>query len=99
MAAEEKKGKENSLVRYFRETMAELRKVRWPSREETWMLTRVVLVVTLAMAVFLGVLDFVFRQLLSGVLRAQPLYYGLGVIVILGLSGAAYWIAQSGREV
>ena len=98
MAAEEKK-KDNALLRYFRETMAELRKVRWPSRHETWLLTRVVLVVTIAMAVFLGVLDYIFRQLLSGVLRAEPLYYALGVVIILALSGGAFWIARTSNEV
>ncbi len=51
---EETEKKENALVRYFRDTRAELRKVRWPSRSEAWSLTKIVLAVTLGMAVFLG---------------------------------------------
>ncbi len=51
------------LGKYFRDTRAELRKVTWPTREEATNLTVVVLVVTFAMALILGALDFVFAQL------------------------------------
>jgi preprotein translocase subunit SecE len=43
-------------VRYIRETRGELRKVTWPTREEAWRLTLIVLGVTAVMAIFLGVL-------------------------------------------
>lgn len=46
----------NPLVRYFRETRGELRKVTWPTREESWRLTLIVLAVSAATAVFLGVI-------------------------------------------
>lgn len=47
--------KENRIARYFRETMAELRKVNWPTREEATNLTLVVVVTIVAMSIFLGV--------------------------------------------
>jgi preprotein translocase subunit SecE len=50
----------NALVRYFRETRGELRKVIWPTRQEGQRLTAIVLGVTAAMAVFLGILDWLF---------------------------------------
>jgi preprotein translocase subunit SecE len=50
----------NALVRYFRETRGELRKVIWPTRAEGQRLTAIVLGVTAAMAVFLGILDWLF---------------------------------------
>lgn len=57
------KKKENAIVRYFKETRAELRKVTWPTAEEARNLTVIVLVVTVAMSAFLGLLDFVFTVL------------------------------------
>ena len=55
---------DNALVRYFKETRAEIRKVTWPTREEATNLTLIVLAVTLAMAIFLGAVDYVFATLI-----------------------------------
>lgn len=60
-----KNKKENRIVRYFKETRAELRKVTWPSRQETIRLTAIVLAVTIAMAVFLGLVDYAFTRLFA----------------------------------
>ena len=60
---EKKQGKQsNPISRYFRETRGELRKVTWPSREESWRLTFIVLGVTLAMSVFLWLFDTLFSN-------------------------------------
>ena len=61
--------KENAVVRYFKDTRAELRKVSWPSREEAVNLTIIVMTVTIAMAAFLGVVDFLFSRLFSLIIR------------------------------
>lgn len=45
------------MVRFYRETVGELRKVSWPTRQEAWHLTRIVLVVLVLMAIYLGSLD------------------------------------------
>ena len=55
--------KENAILRYLRQTWAELKKVRWPSRREATRLTLLVLVVTVVMSVFLGVVDMLSDQL------------------------------------
>ncbi len=47
----------NAVVRFYRETVGELRKVSWPTRQEAWHLTRIVLVVLVLMAIYLGSLD------------------------------------------
>jgi preprotein translocase subunit SecE len=52
----------NALVRYYRETVGELRKVVWPTREEALRLTWIVLVVITVMAIILGAADYVFGQ-------------------------------------
>ncbi len=57
--------KENAIVRFYRETVGELRKVSWPTREEATNLTMIVLVVLVGMAVFLGIVDWVGGKLLD----------------------------------
>jgi preprotein translocase subunit SecE len=64
--------KENTIMRYFRQTWAELKKVRWPTRRELTNLSLIVLAVTVAMSVFLGVAD-----------RLSSLLFGF----LIGLTG------------
>lgn len=56
MADKKESKKQNAIQRYVRETVGELRKVSWPTRQEAWQLTLIVLVVLVIMAVFLGVI-------------------------------------------
>ena len=56
---------ENAISRYIRETRGELRKVTWPTREEAWRLTLIVLGVTAAFAVFLWAMDSLFSTLIE----------------------------------
>ena len=58
----------NAVVRYYRETVGELRKVSWPSRQEAINLTSITLVVIVAMSAFLGTLDYIFNQLFAFIL-------------------------------
>lgn len=59
---------QNAVQRYIRETVGELRKVNWPTRQEAINLTIVVLIVTFGMSAFLGVLDFLFTRLFALIL-------------------------------
>ena len=54
----------NAIVGYIKETRAEIRKVSWPTREEATNLTLIVLAVTVVMAMFLGLIDFLFANLI-----------------------------------
>lgn len=56
---------DNRIVRYFKETRAELRKVSWPTRRQATNLTLIVLAVTVAMAIFLGAVDLLFTTVLQ----------------------------------
>lgn len=60
----EKKGAKpaNPVTRYLRETRGELRKVTWPTRQESWRLTAIVIAVSAGMAFFLWFWDFIFSQ-------------------------------------
>jgi len=75
---------ENAIVRYLRETRAELRKVHWPGREEAWNLTRVVIAVTVGMAIFLGTLDALFSLELQGLISGNAIAIGVAFIVAIG---------------
>ncbi len=52
----------NFFSRYLRETVGELRKVTWPTRQEATSLTIVVLIVIALMSAFLGFLDFIYAR-------------------------------------
>ena len=63
-------GQANPIIRYLRETRGEMRKVTWPTREEAWRLTLIVLAVSAVMAVFLGViLDAAFSNVIEFLIR------------------------------
>lgn len=57
----EVKRNDNPVIRYLRETRAELSKVTWPTPQEARNLTVVVLVVVIVMSLFLGFFDTVFQ--------------------------------------
>jgi len=64
------KTKPGGIRGFYRETIAELKKVSWPTRSEAINLTRVVLIVIVIMGAFLGTLDYLFSQLFGLILGA-----------------------------
>jgi preprotein translocase subunit SecE len=59
----------NPIVRYFRETRAELTKVSWPTREEWLRLSGIVLLVTFVMSIILGAAEALGAEIMSLLLR------------------------------
>ena len=55
MSTKKDSKKQNAIQRFARETVGELRKVSWPTRQEAWQLTLIVLVVLAFMSIFLGI--------------------------------------------
>jgi preprotein translocase subunit SecE len=53
------------IINYIKESYAELKKVVWPTKKETINHTLLVIGISLALAVFLGALDFLFTWLLE----------------------------------
>lgn len=64
-AAEARPRITDRIAEYLRDTRGELRKVSWPTRQQTINLTLIVLAVTVVMAAFLGSVDFLFATLIS----------------------------------
>ena len=52
----------SKLITYLKESRAELMKVAWPSRKQTRDSTIIVIIVSIAVAIFLGVLDYLIEQ-------------------------------------
>ena len=53
------------IVTFFNETKTELKKVTWPSRDELKQSTRVVIIATFLVTVFIGIVD----QILSRIIK------------------------------
>jgi len=50
-------------VQFVREVVAELKKVTWPTRQETLKLTVVVIAISVIVGVFIGILDTTFLRI------------------------------------
>ncbi len=82
---------ENAIARYFRETWAELKKVRWPTRQEAQNLTLIVLAVTVGMAAILGLLDFFFAWEFRGLIDYNPVNLAIAGLGLLAGIAALIW--------
>jgi len=49
---------------FFKEVFTEGKKVDWPQRKETFNHTLIVIGISLGVALFLGILDFIFLKIL-----------------------------------
>ncbi|MDO8424469.1 MAG: preprotein translocase subunit SecE [bacterium] len=55
----------SKLTTFLKEVRLEVKKVDWPTRQETIRYTIIVIGVCVSVAVFLGSVDFVFKQFLN----------------------------------
>ena len=55
----------NKIVAFLKEVKLEMKKVNWPTRDETIRYTLLVIGISVAVAVFLGGIDFSFTALLN----------------------------------
>ena len=53
-----------SATSYIKETRGELKHVNWPSRKQTISYTALVIGLSLIVAAYLGLLDYIFSQLI-----------------------------------
>jgi preprotein translocase subunit SecE len=50
----------NKLTNYIKESIAEMKKVTWPTKKETRNYTILVIGISVGVALFLGLLDYIF---------------------------------------
>ncbi|MCL4238941.1 MAG: preprotein translocase subunit SecE [Anaerolineae bacterium] len=81
-----------NVAGYFRGVISEMQKVTWPSREETSRLTSVVLAVTIAFSIGLGLLDtfysWWFRQAFHA--NTEWVFLAVGAAVAVLVSGGYF---------
>ena len=90
------KGGGSRILRYFKETRAEIGRVTWPTREQATRLTLIVLAVTLGLALVLALVDFVFAWLVTRIL-AFDMIVG-GAVLALAIAGVAWWYLAGRRR-
>jgi preprotein translocase subunit SecE len=56
------------MIDYFKNVRAEMKHVSWPSQRLTIAYTIVVIVISLAVAVYLGLLDYVFSAIIKQII-------------------------------
>ncbi len=55
----------NKIITFIKEARIELKKVNWPTRKQTVNYTLIVIGISIAVALFLGGLDYLFENLLK----------------------------------
>ena len=58
----------DKIINFFNDVAKEMDKVTWPSREELTESTKIVILVTLIIAAFAWVVDFVVSEILKAIL-------------------------------
>jgi len=53
------------IVTFFKEVKMEMKKVNWPTKKETIRYTLIVIGISIAVAIYLGGLDFIFTTILN----------------------------------
>jgi len=57
-----------SLIKFLEEARGELKKVSWPTREQVWESTVVVIFSVIVISIFLGIVDIFFSWLIKVVI-------------------------------
>lgn len=55
----------NKAITFLKEVRTEMKKINWPTREQTVRYTLIIIGISAVVAAFLGALDFVFISLLN----------------------------------
>ncbi|HTE48516.1 MAG TPA: preprotein translocase subunit SecE [Candidatus Paceibacterota bacterium] len=52
----------SKIIEYFKETKTELKHVIWPKRSQTLFYTLIVIILSVVVAYYLGIFDFIFSK-------------------------------------
>jgi len=53
------------ITNYFKDTAAEMKHVKWPTQTQAFVYTALVIVISAIVALYLGVADYLFTQVLD----------------------------------
>jgi len=60
----------SKISEYIQETKAELKHVIWPTKRQAFYFTIIVIVLSVLVAYFLGIFDFIFGRILEKILSS-----------------------------
>lgn len=55
--------------KFLKESLKELRRVSWPNRQETFKMVMIVIGLSLTVAIFLSIFDFLFLETIRKIIR------------------------------
>jgi preprotein translocase subunit SecE len=55
----------SKIISFLKEVKIELKKVNWPTKQETFQYTIIVIGISIAVAIFLGGVDYIFIKLMD----------------------------------
>ncbi|HBB49752.1 TPA: preprotein translocase subunit SecE [Candidatus Nomurabacteria bacterium] len=58
----------SKIIEYLKETKTELKHVIWPTKSQTFYYTLIVIALSILIAYYLGVFDFIFSQILQKII-------------------------------
>lgn len=58
----------SKITEYLKETKTELKHVIWPSRSQAFFYTLIVIVLSVIIAYYLGIFDFIFSRILEKII-------------------------------
>lgn len=59
----------DKVLDYIRESRAELKKVAWPTKQQLWYSTIIVIVVTAVASAYLGLVDLILTGIFSKIIQ------------------------------
>ncbi len=59
----------SQLIKYFRDTAAELKQVSWPTQRQAMLYTVLVIIISVLVSLFTGAFDFLFSQGIEAVVN------------------------------
>ncbi|ANZ46458.1 MULTISPECIES: preprotein translocase subunit SecE [Cloacibacillus] len=59
----------DKVLDYIRESRAELKKVTWPTKQQLWYSTIIVIVVTAVASAYLGLVDLILTGIFSKIIQ------------------------------
>ena len=65
----EEVGVMDKVLDYIRESRAELKKVTWPTKQQLWYSTIIVIVVTAVASAYLGLVDLILTGIFSKIIQ------------------------------
>jgi preprotein translocase subunit SecE len=82
------------IVTYFKETKSELQQVTWLSREDAMRLTRIVVIVLIISASFLGLVGFLFGLLTQAIATEGSTVWAGAITLVLVIVVSGAWLLR-----